>query len=86
MEEVQLSSAIHLTFDEFELDDLPFGLAVGPVRHDRRADSGDILDYATGERSDKADACALDPRIEIGFCLTTDHRMETLNNFARFNE
>lgn len=31
LEEIDLSPAVHLAFDELELGDLPFGLALGPV-------------------------------------------------------
>jgi transposase len=38
LEEVDFTSAVHLTFHELELSDLSFGLAVGPGRGDRRTD------------------------------------------------
>ena len=39
LEQVELTAAIHLSFDHLELGDLSLGLAIGPGRGDRRADS-----------------------------------------------
>src|SRR5258707_6666895 len=36
LEQVELTAAIHLAFDELELGDLSLGLAIGPGRGDRR--------------------------------------------------
>jgi len=49
LKEIELSSAVHLALDEFELGDLPLGLAVGPVRGDGCNHGGPIFDDAIGE-------------------------------------
>ena len=42
-QEIEASSAVHLTFDSFEPVDLPFYLTVTPIRLDGRGNGGDIL-------------------------------------------
>jgi hypothetical protein len=54
LEEIDLSSAVHLTFDELELGDLTFGLSVRPRQSDRSADRGFVFGDAAGEGSHQA--------------------------------
>jgi hypothetical protein len=55
LEEVEVSAAVHLTFDELQLADLAFGLTVGPRQRDRRLDRGFIFGHAIGECGDEAE-------------------------------
>jgi hypothetical protein len=48
-EQVDFRASIHLPFHEFELGDLAFGLAVGPVRRDGGADRALVLRDAVGK-------------------------------------
>ena len=48
-EQVDFRASIHLPFHEFELGDLAFGLAVGPVRLDSGADRALVLRDAVGK-------------------------------------
>ena len=52
-EQVDFRASIHLPFHEFELGDLAFGLAVGPVRRDGGADRALVLRDAVGKRRDQ---------------------------------
>lgn len=86
LEQVELSAAVHLAFDELELCYLTFGLSVRRVRRDGGADSGDIPDDAICERHDKAGACPLDPGVEIGLGLAADHKLEGRDDLARVDQ
>ena len=49
LKEIELSTAVHLAFDELELGDLALRLAVGSWQSDGSADSGPVLGDAVGE-------------------------------------
>src|SRR5258708_1529446 len=51
LEEIGLSPAIHLAFDELELGDLTLGLSVRTRQRDRGADRSFVFDDTAGERS-----------------------------------
>lgn len=66
LEQINLSAAVHLPLDEFELGDLAFGLAIRPRRDNGVADCGDVLFYPVCKRADKACLCALESSVQ--FC------------------
>ena len=65
LEQIELAAAVHLAFHEFELDDLPFGLAIGPGRCDRGVDGRLVFDDTVGELGDQARSCPIQPGLEI---------------------
>jgi hypothetical protein len=58
LEEVEVSAAIHLAFDELQFADLAFGLAVGLRQGDCRLNRCFVFGHPVGERGDKAAARA----------------------------
>jgi len=63
-EQIELSAPIHLTFDELELGDLPFGSSVRPGRGDRGGNGRFILEDARGKGGDETRSRPLQPWIE----------------------
>jgi hypothetical protein len=53
LKEINLCSAVHLPFDELELGDLAFGLAVRPRLDQSSVDRGDVFGDARGEGGDE---------------------------------
>jgi hypothetical protein len=49
LEEIDFSSAVHLTFDELELGDLTFGLSIRSWQGDRGADRSFVFGDTAGE-------------------------------------
>jgi hypothetical protein len=54
LEKINLGPAVHLAFDELELGDLTFCLAIRPRQADSGADRNFVFGDAAGERSDQA--------------------------------
>ncbi len=65
MEQVEFPTTVHLSFDEFELGYLAFGLAVGPWGGNSLLHSGLILDDAIGERRQDGLVCPHQLRIPL---------------------
>jgi integrase/recombinase XerD len=53
-EALEFSTTVHLSFDELEFRNLPFGLSVGPRQVDCGTDGGPVLDDPVGERCNEA--------------------------------
>src|SRR5271155_2689580 len=54
LEQIEFPASVHLAFDQLQLADLPFGLAVGPRRRDCRRHGGLILRDPVGESGNEA--------------------------------
>ena len=65
LEEIEFSSPVHLTLDQLELADLPFGLAVGPTRGERGAHRCFVLRDAVRQRGNEAGLGVLDPGLDF---------------------
>src|SRR5262245_23978710 len=78
------------TFDallyELEARDLPLGLAVRPGQGDRGAHGDLVICDATCEGGDEACAGALNPWHQGSYRLVPYHRLEVVDELARFDK
>ena len=82
MEEVELSSTIHLAFDELQLCDLPLGLTVGPWLGHRRGDGGPIGDDAFAEGREDTAGSISDPGRQSIWITVAHHSVEARDQVA----
>lgn len=86
MEQVEVSAAVHLAFDELKLADLTFGLPVGPWQGDRRLDRRSVFGYAVGERGDEAESGFADPDVKLSERLSVNDILELQDDLSRFHQ
>nr|BAM93316.1 hypothetical protein [Sphingomonas sp. KSM1] len=86
MNKVEFSTAVHLTFDQLELGDLPLGPAVRPSGNDGGANCGNMFGNAACRRRDQTAMRPSYPRIEIGADLTADHDVEAFDDMPRIDK
>src|SRR5580698_9836459 len=86
LEEIELSEAIHLAFDELQLCNLSLCLAVRPGRRDRGGNGRFVLEHAVGERHDETRSRPLYPWVEYGQVSLAHHGMEGGNDLACLHE
>src|SRR4029079_19502325 len=79
LKEVEFGAPVHLPFDQLELGDLSFHLAIGPWLRDSRVHRALIVGYAIRERGNAAPLGFLNPRFELHLGLLSDHRVEAAN-------
>ena len=75
-EKVELCAAVHLSLDELELGDLPFGLTVRPGFGECGLDRVVVGGDAGRERGDMALSSGIDPGGEIFVRLRAQHGLE----------
>ncbi len=61
-QQIEPRATVHLAFDQLQLGDLAFGLAVGPCFGQCRANGGEVAADALTERRGQAAACFNKPR------------------------
>jgi hypothetical protein len=86
LQQVDFAAPIHLTLHKFQFADLSLGLAVGPRGRDRGSDSGSVFHHAIRERSDKTTLGSVDPGVELGCRLASDHVVKVGDHIARLSE
>ena len=79
LKEIELSAPVHLPFDQLELGDLSFHLAIGPWLRDCRVHRALIVGDAIRERANEAPLGFIYPRFELDFGPLSDHRVEAAN-------
>ena len=86
LKQIEFPASVHLAFDQLQLADLPFGLAVGPRRRDCSRHGGLILRDPVGESGNEAAFRPFDPFIEFSERLSANDAMEVDDDFAGFDE
>ena len=69
MQQIELSPAVHLAFDQLELGYLALSLTVRPSRDDCGPDGRDVAGNTVGKRGDQTAASLVEPRIKLAAAL-----------------